>query len=48
MTPDNVPLGPPTFDKTPMELDDPFDFSMNLHPSYKCGEDPIKNVLHGK
>jgi hypothetical protein len=31
-----------------MELDDPFDFSVNLHPSYKCGEDPIKNVLHGK
>ena len=48
MTPDSVPLGPPTFDKTPMGLDDPFDFSVNLHPSFKCGEDLIKIVLHGK
>jgi hypothetical protein len=49
MTPDSVPLGPPTFDRTPMGLDDPFDFSVNLQPSsYKCGEDPRKTVLDGK
>jgi hypothetical protein len=46
MTPDIVPLGPPTFDRAPMGLDDPLDFSMNLYPSsYKCGGDPRKNVL---
>jgi hypothetical protein len=43
MTIYSVPLGPPTFDRTPMVLDDPFDFLVNLHPSsYKCGEDRTK------
>jgi len=38
-----------TFDRNPMGLDDPFDFSVNLHPySYKCGEDPRKNVFNEK
>jgi hypothetical protein len=49
MTPENVPLVPPTFDKTPMGLDEPFYFSMKFHPSsYKCGEYPRETILDGK
>jgi hypothetical protein len=41
MTLNNVPLIPPTFGKTPMGLDDPFDFLVKLHSSYsKYGEYP--------
>ena len=40
-TPDNALVGLPTFDKTPMEFDDPFDLSLKLHlSSSKSGEDP--------
>ena len=48
-TPDNALVGLPTFDKTPMEFDDPFDLSLKLHlSSSKSGEDPKEHVFNGK
>lgn len=44
ITPDDYLVGPPLFDMTPMRLDDPFYFLVNLHTSYECGED-IRDIV---